>query len=45
MIVRTVKDFLDMSYQMNFPSFQRKGILKDVAWERINLIEKGFGLW
>ena len=45
MIVRTVKDFLDMSRQMNLTSFQWEGIPGDTARERNYLIEKRFGLW
>lgn len=45
MIVRTVKDFLDLLRPMNLTSFKPEGVRRDIARERMNLIENGFGLW
>jgi len=45
MSVRTVKDFLDLLRPVNPISFKREGVRGDIARERMNLIENGFGLW
>ncbi len=36
MIVRTVKEFLDLFHQVSFPSFQSKGIRKDADRNKLS---------